>query len=183
MSNTENLIVETEVWKDVIGYEGYYQVSNLGRIRSLMHRGSKRKKPYIMHPHVQKNGYAYACLSKDKIPRVVRFHRIVASAFIPNPNKFPYINHIDENKTNNRADNLEWCTAKYNSNYGNIRERIISPQRKPVGKYDKKGNLLRTYIGVNEAARIEGISAGNICMVCKGQRNETGGHVWRYIDE
>lgn len=174
---------QTEIWKDVVGYEGHYQVSNLGRIRSLFFNKSARDDPYIMNPHIQKNGYVYVRLYKNKSYRSVRLHRIVATAFIPNPNNYPIINHIDEDKANNMVENLEWCTHKYNSNYGNRIEKTISPQRKPIGKYDLNGNLIKVYRGVNEAARVENLSAGNICMTCKGKRLMAGGYEWRYMDE
>ena len=136
-----------------------------------------------MKPHIQKNGYAYVSLYKNKSLKAMRLHRIVATAFIPNPDNYPVINHIDENKANNMVENLEWCTHKYNSNYGNRIEKTVSPLRKPIGKYGSNGNLLKVYKGINEAARVENLSAGDICMVCKGQRIKAGGYKWGYINE
>lgn len=178
-SNNENSV--PEIWKTVDGYEGLYEVSNQGKIRSLMHNGKKRKEPYIMNPHIQKNGYAYVGLWKDGKARVFRFHRVVAKSFIPNPNNLPCVNHIDENKANNKVSNLEWCTIKYNDNYGTKNKRTSMKKSIPVGKYDENGNLLKKYYGLNEAARQEGLSVGNICEVCNGRRKHTGGYIWRFL--
>lgn len=104
---------EKEIWKDVVGYEGLYQVSNLGRIKSLFRY--KR----ILKPIVGSQGYLYVSLyNKNKKMKSKRMHQLIAQAFIPNPNKLPFVNHKDENVTNNNVNNLEWCNAKYNCNYG-----------------------------------------------------------------
>lgn len=113
-----------EFWKDIEGYEGLYQVSNLGRVRSLdrvvegksssvrLHRGK------ILSPGVNSTGYYMVVLHKDGGGRAYTVHRLVSNTFIPNPYNYPYVNHKDENKLNNSVDNLEWCTVKYNTNYG-----------------------------------------------------------------
>lgn len=109
-----------EIWKDIKYYEHYYQVSSLGKLRSLDRvdcNGNHRKgKPLKLF--CDKDGYLIASLSKAGVAKHYKVHRIVAEAFIPNPNKLPQINHKDENKQNNRVDNLEWCTAQHNINYG-----------------------------------------------------------------
>jgi hypothetical protein len=107
-----------EVWKDVEGYEGYYQVSNLGRVKSLI----LFKK--ILKPYPDKDGYFQVVLYRNKTRRLKRVHRLVAQAFIPNENNLPIINHKDEDKANPRMDNLEWCTVRYNSSYGNRVEKM-----------------------------------------------------------
>lgn len=118
-----------EIWKDIKGYKGYYQVSNLGRVKSLDRysidrRGGKHfLKGIILTPYLCK-GYLRICLHVNGKQKQLAVHRLVAEAFIPNPNNYPQINHKDENKTNNTVDNLEWCTAKYNNNYGTRLERI-----------------------------------------------------------
>ena len=106
-----------EIWMDINGYEGKYQVSTLGRIKSL-------KKNLIMKPMVATNGYLEACLWKDGKQKRYLLHRLVATHFIDNPNNYPEVNHIDEDKTNNYVNNLEWCTHLYNMNYGNVKEKI-----------------------------------------------------------
>ena len=110
-----------EVWKDIQDYEGFYQVSNLGRIKSL--GNSKTRKEKILKPIYHKQYYQIT-LSKNNIRIQYRVHRLVAEAFIPNPDNLPQVNHKDENKLNNYVDNLEWCDALYNNNYKDKGKRI-----------------------------------------------------------
>lgn len=107
--------LENEIWKDIIGYEGLYQVSNLGRVKSLpkFFQGER-----ILKSRLDKYGYPYLGLVKDKIKKSYKVHRLVAAAFIKNPLNYPSINHKDENKENNNSINLEWCTVDYNNKYG-----------------------------------------------------------------
>lgn len=121
-----------EAWKDIPNFEGYYQVSNFGRIRSIT-RKAKTKilnnnyrtiKGQLISPAKTKDGYLKVSLSKKHKRYYFRVHRLVANAFLSNPNNYPVINHKDENKLNNRVDNLEWCSIKYNCNYGTRNERI-----------------------------------------------------------
>lgn len=118
-----------EIWKDIEGYEGCYQVSNLGRLKSLERTvkgnngGVYVKKEKILTPTINSSGYYHTILRKDGRNVHVYIHRLVAQTFIPNPDNLQQINHISEDKTNNRVDNLEWCSAKYNTNYGTANER------------------------------------------------------------
>ncbi len=130
----------TEVWKDIDGYEGEYQVSNLGRVRSL-------KSSIVLKPMVATNGYLVVCLWKDNVQRKYCIHRLVALAFIPNPENLSDVNHIDEDKKNNVVSNLEWCTHLYNMNYGNVRKlisernkgkKLSDEHKKKVGDYSAK---------------------------------------------
>lgn len=105
----------TEIWKNINGWENMYQVSNLGRVKSLNY--NRTNKEQIVKPYQRKDGYIQVCLCKNSKITTYKLHRLVAQAFIPNPNRLPEINHIDEDKTNNCADNLEWCNSKYNKNY------------------------------------------------------------------
>ena len=119
-----------EIWRPVVGYEGLYEVSNTGRVRSLdryvkcdyeryrLHKGK------ILSPGKDKDGYLFVVLSCNGKHKTITVHRMVAEAFIPNPYNLPQVNHRNEDKTNNRVDNLEWCNAKYNSNYGSRKDRI-----------------------------------------------------------
>lgn len=109
-----------EIWNDIKGYEGLYQVSNLGRVKSLARQGTKG---VILKPVIAK-GYIHYPLTKDKKTKWYYAHRLVAEQFIPNPDKLPEVNHKDECKANNQIENLEWCTKSYNSNYGTRKERI-----------------------------------------------------------
>lgn len=111
-----------EIWKDITGYEGLYQVSNLGRVKSTQYFHGTNER--ILKPISTHNGYFRVHLRKDGKLKTFKIHRLVAEAFIPNPDNLPQINHKDEDKTNNRVDNLEWCSARYNCNYGGRNELI-----------------------------------------------------------
>lgn len=124
--------MEEEIWKDVSGYEGLYQISNKGRIKSFINnKGICREK--ILKLVLKKTGYLQITLHKNKQQKVFRVHKLVALAFLPNPNNLPFINHKDENKSNNCVDNLEWCDEKYNVNYGTCRQKISESQKGEKG--------------------------------------------------
>lgn len=107
--------MEQEIWRDIKGYEGKYQVSNFGNVRSLMYHNTKGiKRISLLKPATDGKGYLRCALSKNNILTTFKVHRLVAQAFIPNPNNYPQINHIDGNKKNNKVDNLEWCTNSIN---------------------------------------------------------------------
>lgn len=122
-----------EVWKDVVGYEGLYQISNTGKVKSLPKwAGKSLRKERILKTPPDKDGYIKVVLCKNNKTRFLSVHRLMAEVFIPNPNNFPQINHKDENKQNNNLDNLEWCTCKYNINYGTRTERASKRFRNEV---------------------------------------------------
>lgn len=134
-----------EVWKPIVGFEGIYEVSNYGRIKSLPRE--KRTKGQILKPYLNRYGYHVVSLRKEAKGKTycLKVHRIVAQAFIENPNNYPYINHKDENKTNNNAENLEWCTPYYNTHYGSCIEKSASKRRgepmpKMIGNQHGKGH-------------------------------------------
>lgn len=158
-----------EIWKDIPGYEGLYQVSNYGRVKSFHGRVEKEK---ILQPYY-KQKYAQILLIKDKKRKLARVHRLVAEAFIPNPDHKPQVNHKDENKRNNNVDNLEWCDCDYN---------IIYSQGKAVLQYDKTGNFLREWACMRDAERQLGINITNISACCRkvGRVKTAGGYIWRY---
>ena len=133
----------TEIWKDIPGYEGLYQVSNLGQVRSLNYNHTGR--PELLSQGNNGDGYKHVILYKNNSHRKGKIHRLVAEAFLENPKKLPCVNHKDENKSNNCVDNLEWCTHKYNSNYGTNRQRCAEKMFLPVNCYDKRGKLLKSY--------------------------------------
>lgn len=132
-----------ELWKDIKNYEGLYQVSNMGRIKSLkriIKYKNGRNQVYnskILKPLSYKDKYLKIVLYKNKIGKTFAIHRLVAQAFIPNPYNYPVINHKDENKHNNKVDNLEWCTVKYNNNYKNVRGRAVKTRKKNLIKNKK----------------------------------------------
>ena len=165
-----------EIWKDVVGWEGLYKVSSYGRVKSF-----RKKEPHILSSCVGKHGYNVVLLHDGKGKRKnERVHRLVAQAFIPNTNNYPYINHKDENKTNNRINNLEWCTAEYNSNYGTCKERIGDSNSKAILKYDLEGNFICEYKSMAEAERIEGINHATISICCSGRVSYQCGYIWVY---
>ena len=111
-----------EVWRDVAEYNGKYQVSNLGRVRSVC--DTKQSRVIILKPMKQKNGYLYVSLWRNNKKKNVLIHRLVAQSFVDNPNNHKEVNHKDENKENNVVENLEWCEHKYNMNYGSVGNKI-----------------------------------------------------------
>ena len=125
-------VLEGEAWKTIEGFEGFYEVSSLGRVRSLPrvvkgnHNSTQFRKGKILKQKIKKNGYLYVCLAKESVNTYHHIHRLVAKAFIPNPDNLPQINHKDECKTNNVVGNLEWCSQLYNNNYSNKIERGIA---------------------------------------------------------
>lgn len=143
---------DIEEFRDVVGYEDLYEVSNEGRVRNK-NTGKVRK------PH-KNSGYLVVILYKDGKQKNCLVHRLVAKAFISNPNNYPQVNHIDENKLNNNVENLEWCSAQYNTEYS---------QAKPVNQYDLSGNLLKRYKSTREAERQTGINSGSISDSCSGK--------------
>lgn len=173
-----------EIWKDISGYEGLYQVSNLGRVKSLGNR-SNHKKPMIKSLQ-NRNGYYSITLYKNSKTKTTGVHRLVAEAFIPNPDNLPEVNHKDENKLNNRVDNLEWCNKKYNINYGHsaVNRRIQNRERGL--SMSKKVLCVETgviYPSITEAYRQTGIGQKEIINVCKGKPHykTAGGYHWKYI--
>lgn len=165
-----------EFWKDIKGYEGLYQISNSGNVKSL--RTNK-----ILKTNMNNCGYKQVILSyKGKI-KSKRIHRLVAEAFIPNPNNYQQVNHKDENKINNEANNLEWCDCKYNINYGTGKNKCTKSRLKPINQYDIKGDFIKRYDGIVVASQELNIHPWLIWAVCQGIRKTTHKFIWRYVDE
>lgn len=149
---------QVEIWKDIPEYEGKYQVSNLGRVKSLQRCGGTRfyNREYILNNYVnKKNGYVYVYLTKNNKSKNIRLHRLVAQAFIPNPNNYKQINHIDGNKENNCVDNLEWCDSSYN----------IKDMYRRRGKYDNDDNIIKKYKELkscNKVAKLFNMTGENV---------------------
>ena len=175
-----------EIWKDIEGYEGLYQVSNLGRIKSLVKNGCKQEK--ITTGALRKDGYMMIYLSKNGKKKYHSVHRIVAKVFIPNPNNLPYVNHKNENKADNRAINLEWCDAKYNVNYGTCIARRAKAQTNRHGaisviQYSLVGSVIAEYPSMMEASRKSNVPVRAICACCKNHQKSAFGYVWKYKDK
>ena len=181
-----------EIWKDICGYEGIYKISNKGRVLAL-EKDIMRGKGYktlvhqpemLLVPTVDKWGYWGVNLWKNAKLKRIKVHRLVAEHFLPNPLGLKYINHKDENKANNRVENLEWCTTAYNNTYGSRVERMCLAKFKPVEQYTKSGEFVARYGSLNEAQEKTGIQASNISKVAKGGIygfNSAGGYVWRFV--
>lgn len=173
-----------EIWKDIPGWEGLYQVSNTGKVKSLNYHNTSEEN-YIK-PEKIRRGYLRVGLSKNNKKIRYLVHRLVAEAFIPNPNNYPQVNHKDENPVNNSVDNLEWCDAKYNANYGKRAKRISQtmidtlPSRKPVIMYDINDKPIRTFQSVSEASRFIGAPVGNISACCNSKRHTCLGYKWKF---
>ena len=175
-----------EVWKDIPNYEGLYQVSNLGRVKSFRQSTNHRyESEYILKPIHANNGYCQVTLYDNTIRHKFLIHRLVAEAFIPNPENLPQVNHKDENPYNNAASNLEWCTNDYNSHYGTRIQRCreanmcCETTSLPIYSIDQNGKK-EIYESIGEAERMTGCSHSNIVRTLKGRSNHCGGRKWFY---
>lgn len=170
--------METEIWEPISGYEGFYEVSNFGRVKSLC--AGKWRTEAIRKLVLDKDGYFTVCLKKDGVVKNMKVHRLVASAFIPNPEHYPEVNHKNEIRNDNRVDNLEWCTSRYNQTYHDKHLKLC----KPVCKIDDFGNVIGVYSSVNDAAASVGVTASHMSTVLSGRRKRNtraGGFRWKFM--
>ena len=201
--------LEGEEWRDVVGYEGLYMVSDYGRVKALerthpsVRGGYYTRKEKIMKVYDNGNGYLYTRFSLNGVTHF-SVHRLVAMTFIENNECYNEINHKDENKGNNCVYNLEWCSRIYNANYGTRKERerltkikndsdrktIETRNRlglygaeKPVVCFSVSGVMVAQYRSVSTASRETGINIGHICECCKGTRNIAGNLIWKYANK
>lgn len=163
-----------EIYKDIEGYEGY-QISNHGNVKSLNYNKTGKEK--ILKPKKNKSGYLQVVLYQQGKGKYHYIHRLVAQAFIENPNNLPQVNHKNQIKTDNRVENLEFCDAKYNCNFGTRNERSATNRSKPV-------MCLETgvvYPSANEAARQLGFAQTHISSACNGKYKQMYGYTWEYV--
>lgn len=168
-----------EIWSNIKGYEGLYQVSSFGNVKSLGNDKNRRDK--LLKPGNDR-GYKFVILSKDGAKRRLQVHRLVASAFLDNPDNLPVVNHKDENPSNNRVDNLEWCTYLYNNTYGTKIEKIATSHYKPIYSVNKTTNEITYYQSIKNAAELNNICKSNISRCLAGNRKTAGGYKWYYKD-
>lgn len=180
-----------EVWRDVVSYEGQYQVSNKGNVRSVdrINHIGKRYSGIILKPIDRRDGYLQVGLYKNGKRKIKLIHRLVLEAFVENPNNLPEVNHKDENPSNNELSNLEWCDARYNSNYGTRNERI----RKKVRAVNVETGEVVKFNSTHEAGR-KGYDQSGVAASCRGDYNDGKGKLigdghtyrgyrWSYIEE
>ena len=171
---------EKEIFREIEGFPDY-EISNLGRVCSF-----KKKYPRIMKPGKDHKGYLQVVLRTGGKQVTKKVHRLVAEAFVPNPENKSQINHIDENKGNNVVDNLEWVTCSEKNNHGTRNRRMAEALlnrrdlSKPVVQYTTDGVFMAEYSSIHEAGRITGIAYQNIYKVCRGKRKTAGGYLWLY---
>lgn len=190
----ESIRLEGEEWREVVGYEERYIVSNIGRIASLSapylcgYRTCYRKQQLI-NPRKTGNYYSVVLSDGQRHRKSFVIHRIVATAFIPNPNNYPFINHKDENPANNETDNLEWCTQSYNCNYGGHNERMAKTihetayQRRNVVQLSSECLFINQYDSIEIASQSTGINRTSISMCCRKLRSHGGNYKWMYFDD
>ena len=171
--------MKNEEWRDVVGYEGLYQVSSEGRVKSLKRKGCKSER--ILKPIDDGRGYLRVDLYAGGKRKRFKVHRLVCQAFHENPGNKPQVNHINENKTDNRASNLEWATARENSNFGTRNERVAKARSKLVGQYAQDGELIKVWPSTMEVERQAGFSNGNISQAANGKYKHAYGFIWKYI--
>lgn len=174
-----------EVWKDIQGYEGLYQVSNQGRVRSLDRMEecngiTRKRKGRLMAQRFNKYGYLIVGLRNGTSQKTFTVHRLVAKTFIPNDRNYTEVNHIDENKQNNNVLNLEWCNNQYNIKYGTGIERRAEKKRKRVIQCNLDGEELMEFSSITEAAKSINKGTSVISACCKGIRKTAYGYVWKY---
>ena len=162
-----------EIWKDIEGFEGLYQVSNLGRVKSLNYNHTKKEK--ILKLQLHGTGYLLVVLYKESKGKIYQVHRLVVQAFIPNLENKPQVNHKDEDKTNNKVENLEWTTRKENCNYRTRNERIAKSQSRPIYGINIKTNERIEFPSTREAGR-SGFDHSHIVDCLKGKRKSHKGY-------
>lgn len=173
-----------EIWKDVVGYEPFYMVSNYGKVWSKprLNRG-RVFGGYFLSNHIDNRNRCLVSLSNGVKRRNLVPARLVLTAFIGKPKDYEEANHLDENPLNNRLDNLEWCSHIYNCNYGTRIDRIKEKQNMAVLQYTLKGEFLAEYASMHIAAEAINADAGHICDCCLGNRKWAYGYFWRYKDD
>ena len=197
MSSTLPAISTTpanEVWRPIADFDGCYEVSNLGRVRSLDRiyykhfkdgrDGTTHHKGRILKQRLNNKGYWVVCVVHNNKTYTLLVHRLVAKAFVPNPNNLPEVNHKDENPKNSNSENLEWCDRIYNIRYGTGIERNLLPRRKRIEQLTMDGQHVAYHIGVRELCVNTGMCRRNIqrCLYNKPKHKSAYGYRWRFVE-
>lgn len=180
-------MAEQEIWKDIPGYEGVYQVSNCGRIKTLPFWHNNRVSGYWTEEKIRKqalnaSGYYKVTLAKGGNYKTFLVHRLVAVAFVNNPNNLPEVNHINEDKQDNRVDNLEWCSGEYNKTFGTMQIRAKESKYKAVEQLTLEGDFIKKWSSAKEAGITLGFAPTNITRCCKGKIKSLHGYKWKYAE-
>lgn len=171
-----------EEWRQIRGFPNY-MVSNHGRVKSLSRDYKYGSHGDMILTTTDRRGYRGVTLFRDGKRYRKAVHRLVAEAFIPNPNNLPCVNHKDETRTNNKADNLEWCTHEYNSQYGTIREKISKGVSRKVAQYTKSGELIKIWESMTSASKNTGVTISSISYSCRYYpKYSAGGFKWRKLE-
>lgn len=175
-----------ETWKPVVGYEGLYEVSDLGRVKKVARTitqadGTVKKIDERILKQSESNGYLNVGLYRNGVSNPNWVHRLVAQAFIPNPNKLSDVSHLNEQRDDNRLTNLEWSSHRDNLNYGRRNERISESISKPILQFDlETGLIIATYPSASIASKETGILISSLSRVARGKGKTAGGYGWRY---
>lgn len=174
-----------EIWKDILEYEGLYQISNLGRVKSLPRKGVFKQEK-ILKLERTKKGYLRINLSKNNVSKKYLVHKLVANSFISNPYNFPQVNHKDGNKQNNFVDNLEFVTQEQNMQHA-FNKGLIQRKKgkenlksKKVNQYDLNGKFIKLWYCIRDIERELGLKNYNITACCQNRRKTCGGYIWKY---
>ena len=168
-----------EIWKDIKGYQGLYQVSNLGRIKSI-------KRNIFLKAHTNSKGYLVVSLSKNNSLSTYRIHRLVAETFIPNLENKPQVNHINGIKSDNRIDNLEWCTNSENQKHAfknGLQKSVVgnsNPNSKEILQFSLSGQLIKKWDSLYDIYNTLGISRSSIWRCCTGKYKKSHNFIWKY---
>lgn len=174
-----------EIWKEIKGFDGRYLVSNKGNVKNLWRANQYKThigEPFLLKQSEHRQGYMRVALFKDGVKKQYYVHRLVAEAFIPNPNNLPQVNHKDEDKSNNKVENLEWCDGKYNSNYGTRVERWKPQVTKPVIQRTLDGKFVQRFESAEDAERKCGYDSAYVNLVCHGKRPAAYGYRFHFAE-